>query len=219
VRADFDHHARLSTSFPGYVYREEQVRLAEAIAADMQAGHVLLAEAETGIGKTLAYLVPALRAEGRTLISTHTRALQDQLVHRDIPAVMRALDVRRQVALLKGRANYLCPFRLKRHMALPRLDPGQRRWLGQVMDWSHKTRDGDLAGLAADEGQGPCPGGGDRGQQPQPAAGGRGPEGGGVRRGAAGLRCLRDRRGAQPARARLPAFRGAGVAPAPDPVA
>ena len=148
VRADFDPDAPLSTSFPGYVYRDEQVRLAEAIAAGMQAGHVLLAEAETGIGKTLAYLVPALRAEGRTLISTHTRALQDQLVHRDIPAVMRALDVRRQVALLKGRANYLCPFRLKRHMALPRLDPGQRRWLGQVMDWSHKTRDGDLAGLA-----------------------------------------------------------------------
>ena len=147
VRADFDRHARLSTSFPGYVHRAEQVRLAEAIAEGMQAGHILLAEAETGIGKTLAYLVPVLRSEGKVLISTHTRALQDQLMHRDIPAVMRALDVRRQVALLKGRANYLCPFRLKRHMALPRLDPGQRRWLGQVMDWSQRTRDGDLAGL------------------------------------------------------------------------
>jgi ATP-dependent DNA helicase DinG len=147
VRADFDQHARLSASFPGYVHRAEQVRLAEEIAESVQAGHILLAEAETGIGKTLAYLVPALRSEDRILISTHTRALQDQLMHRDIPAVMRALDARRHVALLKGRSNYLCPFRLKRHVALPRMEPALKRWLGQVMDWAHKTRDGDLAGL------------------------------------------------------------------------
>ena len=147
VRADFDRQARLSTTFPGYVYREEQVRLAAAIAEGMQDGHVLLAEAETGIGKTLAYLVPALRSESRILISTHTRALQDQLMHRDIPAVMQALGVKRHLALLKGRSNYLCPFRLKRHLALPGMAPGLKRWLGQVLDWSHSTRDGDLAGL------------------------------------------------------------------------
>jgi ATP-dependent DNA helicase DinG len=147
IRADFDRHARLSAFFPGYVYRAEQVRLAEEIAEGMQAGHILMAEAETGIGKTLAYLVPALRSGDRILISTHTRALQDQLMHRDIPAVMRALDVRRHVTLLKGRSNYLCPFRLKRHMSQPRMDPALQRWLGQVMDWSHRTRDGDLSGL------------------------------------------------------------------------
>ena len=150
VQADFSAESRLSSSFPGYVHRAGQVALATEIAGAVDTGKTLLAEAETGIGKTLAYLVPALRFDGKTLISTHTRALQDQLMHRDIPAVMRALDMRRHVALLKGRANYLCPFRLKRHMALPKMEAGQRRWLGLVMDWSHKSRDGDLAGLPFD---------------------------------------------------------------------
>ncbi len=150
MQADFAAESRLSSAFPGYVHRAGQVALATEIAGAIDAGKTLLAEAETGIGKTLAYLVPALRFDGKTLISTHTRALQDQLMHRDIPAAMRALDTRRHVALLKGRANYLCPFRLKRHMALPRMEAGQRRWLGLVMDWSHKSRDGDLAGLPFD---------------------------------------------------------------------
>ena len=150
VQADFAQGSRLSTAFPGYVHRGEQATLATEIAGAFAAGEVLLAEAETGIGKTLAYLVSALRFDGKTLISTHTRALQDQLMHRDIPAVMRALDRRRHVALLKGRSNYLCPLRLKRHMALPRMEPEQRRWLGLVMDWSHRSGDGDLAGLPFD---------------------------------------------------------------------
>jgi ATP-dependent DNA helicase DinG len=150
VQADFAGESRLASAFPGYVHRAGQVALASEIATAVDAGEVLLAEAETGIGKTLAYLATALRFGGKTLISTHTRALQDQLMHRDIPAVMRALDTRRHVVLLKGRANYLCPNRLKRHMALPRMEPEQRRWLGLVMDWSHRSRDGDLAGLPFD---------------------------------------------------------------------
>ena len=75
---------------------------------------MLLAEAETGTGKTLAYLIPAVRSTDKVLISTHTRSLQDQLVHRDLPAVQKATGVRRRVALLKGRSNYLCPQQLRR---------------------------------------------------------------------------------------------------------
>ena len=92
VQADFAAESRLASAFPGYVHRAGQVALATEIAGAVDTGKILLAEAETGIGKTLAYLVPALRFGGKTLISTHTRALQDQLMHRDIPAARRAPD-------------------------------------------------------------------------------------------------------------------------------
>ncbi len=140
----------LARGLPGYVCREEQIRLAREIAECMEVGGRLLAEAETGTGKTLAYLIPALRGEGRVLISTHTRALQDQLMFRDLPAVRRALGVSRNVALIKGRANYLCPYRLERKMADAQLERRTRTLLARVADWGRASLDGDLSGLPFD---------------------------------------------------------------------
>ena len=150
VQRDFTDGSALSTELPGYERRDEQVKLAEEIASAFEAGSVLLAEAETGTGKTLAYLIPALRSTDKILISTHTRALQDQLVHRDLPAVQKVLGAKRRVALLKGRSNYLCPQRLSRFIASPQLEMWAKKSMLQVLDWSQKTKDGDLAALPFD---------------------------------------------------------------------
>jgi len=144
---DFQPNTHLASSLPGYVYREEQVKLAGEIAECMEAGDQLLAEAETGTGKTLAYLVPALRSDLKVLISTHTRALQDQLMFRDIPAIQEALGVKRSIALLKGRSNYLCPHRLEKKLADATLEKWAKKPLLKVLKWGETSRDGDLSGL------------------------------------------------------------------------
>jgi ATP-dependent DNA helicase DinG len=102
---------------PGYKLRAQQVEMAERIAAAMAANSVLVAEAGTGTGKTFAYLVPALLSGGKVIVSTGTKNLQDQLFLRDIPTVREALGSPVQVALLKGRANYLCHYHLERALA------------------------------------------------------------------------------------------------------
>ncbi len=150
VRRDFAADSPLATGLAGYARREEQITLAEEIGAAFEQCSMLLAEAETGTGKTLAYLVPALRSHAKILISTHTKALQDQLVHRDLPAVQKALGIGRKVALLKGRSNYLCPQRMKRAITTPQLETRLQKSLLKVLAWSEKTRDGDLSGLDFD---------------------------------------------------------------------
>ena len=150
VRKDFLDGSILSTDLPGYARRDEQALLAEEIATAFDAGNVLLAEAETGTGKTLAYLIPALRSTRKVLISTHTRALQDQLVHRDLPSVQKVLGAKRRVALLKGRSNYLCPQRLSRFIATPQLEIWAKKSMLKVLEWSQTTRDGDLSALPFD---------------------------------------------------------------------
>ncbi len=102
---------------PGYKLRAQQVEMAERIASAMAANSVLVAEAGTGTGKTFAYLVPALLSGGKVIVSTGTKNLQDQLFLRDIPTVRAALGSPVQVALLKGRANYLCHYHLERALA------------------------------------------------------------------------------------------------------
>ncbi len=104
----------LAQSIRGYRVRAQQLEMARAVAAAIEARHVLVAEAGTGTGKTLAYLVPALLSGGKAIISTGTKTLQDQLFNRDIPAVRAALKVPVTVALLKGRANYVCHYHLGR---------------------------------------------------------------------------------------------------------
>lgn len=115
--ADFSESGVLSGG-RGFEYRPEQQRLAVAVAQALESEGALLAEAGTGVGKSLAYLIPAVRfalAEGRkAIISTHTINLQEQLFHKDIPTAAKALGVSFRAALLKGRANYLCRTRLKR---------------------------------------------------------------------------------------------------------
>jgi len=150
IARDFQPDGALAGSIAGYVCRREQVKLGEEIADSIEQGGMLLAEAETGIGKTLAYLAPALRCEGKVLISTHTRALQDQLMFRDIPAVQQALGVRRGIALLKGRSNYLCPQRLEKNLQDAGIEAWVKRRLLRVNSWRRSSRDGDLAGLPFD---------------------------------------------------------------------
>ncbi|MDQ6954075.1 MAG: ATP-dependent DNA helicase [Mariprofundaceae bacterium] len=150
IEKDFDCHSALAAGLAAYVYREEQVKLAVEIAECFDQGNVLLAEAETGTGKTLAYLIPALRFDGKVLISTHTKSLQNQLVHRDIPAVTKAMGVRRKIALLKGRSNYLCPFRLQKSLTAASLELWTRKSLLRVVKWAEGSVDGDLSTLSFD---------------------------------------------------------------------
>ncbi|MDQ6988594.1 MAG: ATP-dependent DNA helicase [Mariprofundaceae bacterium] len=150
VSTDFAKASPLTTGLDNYAYRKEQVLLAEGIANTMEQGSILLAEAETGTGKTLAYLVPALRSSNSILISTHTRSLQDQLMFRDIPAVQKALGIRRKIALLKGRSNYYCPQRLNMHIASPQQEIWAKKNLLKVAKWAEDTVDGDLSALAFD---------------------------------------------------------------------
>ncbi|HEX5356598.1 MAG TPA: ATP-dependent DNA helicase [Aquabacterium sp.] len=110
----FSESGPLARAFDGYRVRTEQIEMAQAIQeAIRQAGTVVL-EAGTGVGKTAAYLVPALLEGGKVIVSTGTKALQDQLYHRDLPAVRDALAIPIKTALLKGRSNYLCWHHLDR---------------------------------------------------------------------------------------------------------
>src|SRR5215831_11280166 len=104
----------LARELPAYRFRVGQLEMAEAIAQAMTEGGQLLAEAGTGTGKTFAYLVPALLSGGKVIISTGTKTLQDQLFQRDLPLVRDALKLPLSVALLKGRANYVCLHHLER---------------------------------------------------------------------------------------------------------
>jgi ATP-dependent DNA helicase DinG len=98
----------------GFKRRPQQLEMAQAIHEAIESTGVLVAEAGTGTGKTFAYLVPALMAGGKVIVSTGTKTLQDQLFDRDLPAVRAALASGASAALLKGRSNYVCLYRLKR---------------------------------------------------------------------------------------------------------
>src|SRR5712692_268652 len=98
----------LARALGEFRHRPQQAEFAQAVLETIEAGGALIAEAGTGTGKTFAYLVPALLAGGRTIVSTGTKTLQDQLYHRDLPRVRQALGAAVDVALLKGRANYVC---------------------------------------------------------------------------------------------------------------
>ncbi|WP_295393172.1 ATP-dependent DNA helicase [uncultured Thiodictyon sp.] len=142
----------LTQRIPGFSHRAPQQAMAQAIARVMEARETLICEAGTGIGKTFSYLVPAILCGRKVLISTGTRNLQDQLFHRDLPQVRDALGLPVRVALLKGRANYLCRHRLKLALEDPAAhDPQLRAQLRQVQDWSKTTRQGDVAELALPE--------------------------------------------------------------------
>ena len=140
----------LARNIPGFVARPAQQRLTEAIAHAFETRGELLAEAGTGTGKTFAYLVPALLSGMKTIISTGTKALQDQLYHRDLPRVRDALGVGLSTALLKGRANYLCRYRLEQSKGEARLSSrDQVSQFQRIVAWSGRTRMGDLAELEA----------------------------------------------------------------------
>ena len=140
----------LARAVPQFRPREAQLELTEAVADAFERREVLLAEAGTGTGKTYAYLVPALLSGMKTILSTGTRALQDQLYHRDLPRVRDALGVGLKSALLKGRANYLCRYRTEQAKGDPKIVPGAQTALFQrIVAWGGRTRMGDLAELEA----------------------------------------------------------------------
>jgi ATP-dependent DNA helicase DinG len=104
----------LAAAVPGFRPRPQQLEMAQRIAAAIAGNLALVTEAGTGTGKTFAYLVPALLSGTKVIVSTGTKTLQDQLFNRDLPTVRDALKVGATIALLKGRANYVCPYHLER---------------------------------------------------------------------------------------------------------
>lgn len=110
-RRVFSDKGRLSTALPGFVSRTAQSELAAAIAEAIEQKSTLVAEAGTGTGKTFAYLVPSLLSGRKTLISTATKTLQDQLFQKDLPGLVKALGLSVRLQNLKGRANYICRYR------------------------------------------------------------------------------------------------------------
>src|SRR5207302_3266731 len=111
----------LAARVAGFKLRPQQLEMAAAIHDAIERTGVLDAEAGTGTGKTFAYLVPALLAGGKVIISTGTKTLQDQLFDRDLPAVRKALASGATTSLLKGRSNYVCLYRLGRSLSEARL--------------------------------------------------------------------------------------------------
>jgi len=137
----------LAECLTGFAPRPEQIEMARVVADAIATGHNLVVEAGTGTGKTLAYLVPALLSGRRIIISTGTRTLQDQLIHRDLPTIGKALGRPVEVRLLKGRANYLCRYRLEtlRDGAAEHTPAEALRALPALQTWAGRTRTGDIA--------------------------------------------------------------------------
>jgi ATP-dependent DNA helicase DinG len=136
----------LALADPNYAEREVQQRLAQAVAQAIETRGALVAEAGTGVGKTYAYLVPLLLAGRRALVSTATKALQDQLFLRDLPRLRDALGLPVRLALLKGRASYLCLHRLGQARQQATFgDRAALRSLARVEQWAPATVSGDLA--------------------------------------------------------------------------
>ena len=136
----------LATGIPGYRLRAQQLEMAESIAAAIAANHVLVAEAGTGTGKTFAYLVPALLSGGKVIVSTGTKNLQDQLFSRDIPTVRKALGAPVKIALLKGRANYICHYHLDNSLADGRFSSREdAAHAARISRFAKKTKTGDKA--------------------------------------------------------------------------
>ena len=138
----------LAAHIPAFRPRAAQQALAMAVGDAIEQRATLLAEAGTGTGKTFAYLVPALLSGLKTIVSTGTRALQDQLYHRDLPRVRDALGSGLRSALLKGRANYLCLYRLEQARGAPRLATrDQIHQFQRIVAWAGRTRLGDVSEL------------------------------------------------------------------------
>ena len=147
VDAVFAPDGPLAQSIPDFETRSGQLAMAAAVAGVFEDGGVLLAEAGTGTGKTLAYLVPAILSGQRVLISTGTKNLQEQIFFKDIPALRKALDVPFTATYMKGRANYLCLHRLEQLGDNPMGPAAYDVFLPIVREWSKTTQTGDRAEL------------------------------------------------------------------------
>lgn len=132
------HSDILSSCIPEYSVRTQQVDLAEAVSAALETGGIHIFEAGTGIGKSLAYIIPALLSGRRIFVSTATITLQDQLACKDAPAVLSALNLESRISVLKGRNNYLCLRKWNSAAAALKFDP-------EFGEWANGTKDGDVS--------------------------------------------------------------------------
>jgi len=137
-----------SHAIDGFTARAGQQALSSTIQSVIKSKKVLIAEAGTGIGKTFAYLVPAIMSNKKVIISTGTRHLQDQLFHTDIPLVKKALKLDLPCSLLKGRSNYLCLYRLSIADELAFLTRETEDHLSRIRSWSKQTSNGDVAEMS-----------------------------------------------------------------------
>lgn len=149
VAAILDRGGLFSKHFPHFEHRQEQIELCQSIAIALSEGQHILAEAGTGVGKSLAYLIPAaiwaVQNNTRVVISTNTINLQDQLINKDIPSIQQVLDIPLKASILKGRSNYLCPRRLE---AMRRRGPesaDEVRVIAKMLIWLGETHSGDLS--------------------------------------------------------------------------
>ncbi len=142
----FAENGALTREISGFKPRAAQTQMAEAVADSITQAQTLVVEAGTGTGKTFAYLIPAMLADQKVIVSTGTKHLQDQLFDQDVPRLKRALATRTQIALLKGRANYLCSYRLKTILHRGRLESRKQvSDLHEIERWSLRTRSGDIS--------------------------------------------------------------------------
>ncbi len=149
VAAFLEPRGVLARQIPQFEHREQQVMMARAVADALSRGSHLIVEAGTGTGKSIAYLLPAalyaLENNTRVVISTNTKNLQEQLLQKDIPTVQQALQRPLRAAVLKGRANYLCPHRFARLLESDVKKPEVVRVLGKVLVWLAQDGSGDRA--------------------------------------------------------------------------
>ncbi len=143
-------YGRLAKIWPGYEHRPGQVAMAEEVAAAFEQDDVAVIEAGTGTGKTMAYLIPALLSGKKTVVSTGTKNLQEQIFNKDLPFIRRCLGQGFRAACLKGRENYLCLNRYKTFLREPTFAAVQEAvFLDALRDWADRTETGDRAELAA----------------------------------------------------------------------
>jgi ATP-dependent DNA helicase DinG len=138
----------ISRHHPNYEYRPGQIEMAEAVNETLRDGGIALIEAGTGTGKTLAYLIPALAAGERVIVSTATKALQEQLYKKDIPFLQKIIPRKFQATCMKGRSNYLCLHKLKKAEDMPVLQGMEDiDYFEDIVKWAGETETGDRAEL------------------------------------------------------------------------
>src|SRR6185437_3475216 len=134
----------LEKCHPGYELRRAQLEMAEMVDKAFQKHQHALIEAGTGTGKTLAYLIPAIRSGRRVVISTATKSLQEQLFEKDIPFIQKHFAPELKVAVMKGRGNFLCREKVYRMADQPMLKGlDELDWFQQIRDWEKVTDTGD----------------------------------------------------------------------------
>lgn len=145
IKEYFSADGELANNISGFKYRPQQVEMAQAVERTIQDAGTLVVEAGTGVGKTFAYLMPAMLSGMKVVISTGTRHLQDQLFYTDLPVLQQASSLSINASILKGRSNYLCKYRFQRFehelTDFPRLENDYI----EIKDWSVVTKTGDIA--------------------------------------------------------------------------